>query len=152
MSTDANGPNGARDAHGRFAPGCPGGPGSRLQRRQAKLRKALLQAVDAPAVRAVATTLLDLATEHGDVGAAKLLLSYCIGKPRDLAVTMPMLQLDATTLEGIAQALDQVLDAVRSHDIDAEQARLLLQVLDTKREALLAQQLEARVQRLEARA
>jgi hypothetical protein len=152
MSAIGNGSNGDRDDKGRFVPGWRGGPGSRLQRRQAKLRKALLQAVDPQAVRAVATTLLDLATEHGDVGAAKLLLSYCIGKPRDLAVTMPELQLDATSLEGIAQALDQVLDAVRGHNIDAEQARVLLQALDSKREALLAQQLEQRVQRLEARA
>jgi hypothetical protein len=148
MSTDANGPNG-RDERGRFAPGCPGGPGSRLQRRQAKLRKALLQAVDPDAVRAVAARLVALATD-GDVSAAKLLLSYCVGKPHAVSMPLPNLDLDTKTIGGIATALDQVLDHVRSGDLDGDQARLLLQALDAKRGVLVEQQLEARITALEA--
>jgi hypothetical protein len=148
MSTDANGPNG-RDERGRFAPGCPGGPGSRLQRRQAKLRRSLVRAVGSDAVRAVAARLVALATD-GDIAAAKLLLSYSIGKPHAVSMPLPNLALDCATLGGIATALDQVLEHVRTGDIDEIQARLLLQALDAKRTLLVEQELERRIVALEA--
>jgi hypothetical protein len=147
-ATDANGPNG-RDERGRFAPGCPGGPGSRLQRRQAKLRRSLVRAVGSDAVRAVAARLVALATD-GDVNAAKLLLQYAVGKPGTVTAPLPNLDLDTATIGGIATALDQVLDGVRSGDIDHDQARLLLQVLDAKRGVLVEQELERRIIALEA--
>jgi hypothetical protein len=69
-----------RDQKGRFAKGWKGGPGNPFSRRVADLRKALFDAVSAEDVQAIAQKLANRA-KKGDVAAAKLLLSYLIGKP-----------------------------------------------------------------------
>jgi hypothetical protein len=71
---------GGRDSHGRFAEGNPGGPGNPFARQVAALRTALLAAVTPQDIEAVARELLRQAKE-GNVAAAKLLLSYTLGKP-----------------------------------------------------------------------
>ncbi len=71
---------GGRDRHGRFAEGNSGGPGNPFARQVAALRVALLSAVTAQDVAAVAEELLRQAKE-GNLAAAKLLLSYTLGKP-----------------------------------------------------------------------
>ncbi len=73
-------PEGGRDSHGRFACGNRGGPGNPFARQVAALRSALLAAVTEQAVAAVAQELLRQAKE-GNLAAAKLLLSYTLGKP-----------------------------------------------------------------------
>ena len=73
-----NGPNGGRDNHGRFVPGCAGGPGNPLAARVAKLRAAALAAVTASDVRAILRKLVNLA-KGGDVQAAKEVLQRTLG-------------------------------------------------------------------------
>ncbi len=74
------GPADGRDAGGRFAPGNPGGPGNPFARRVAALRCALLAALTPQDLADVAQALLRQARK-GNVAAAKLLLSYALGRP-----------------------------------------------------------------------
>jgi hypothetical protein len=69
-----------RDTHGRFAQGNAGGPGNPFARRVAALRSALLAAVTEADLDAIARTLAQQAKD-GNVAAARLLLSYALGKP-----------------------------------------------------------------------
>src|SRR5262249_1994659 len=69
-----------RDAQGRFAPGNPGGPGNPFARQVAALRQAVLQSVTAEDLQAITRKLVELAKE-GNVGAAKLVRAYAVGKP-----------------------------------------------------------------------
>jgi hypothetical protein len=80
-SPTANGTNG-RDGRGRFAKGNAGGPGNPFARRVAGLRRALLEAVTEEDMEVVARRLVAQAVE-GDIAAARLLLSYTLGKPAD---------------------------------------------------------------------
>ncbi|HZY90874.1 MAG TPA: hypothetical protein VFE78_38980 [Gemmataceae bacterium] len=73
-------PDGGRDAHGRFAEGNRGGPGNPFARQVAALRSGLLARVTPQDVGDVAEALLRQAKE-GNVAAARLLLSYTLGKP-----------------------------------------------------------------------
>jgi hypothetical protein len=75
----ANG-NGDRHSNGRFAPGNRAGTGNPFARQVASLRQALLDSVTEADLAEVAQALLARA-KQGDVAAAKLLLSYLIGKP-----------------------------------------------------------------------
>jgi hypothetical protein len=72
--------DGRRDTHGRFAKGNAGGPGNPFARQVAALRSALLASVTDEDLEAVARELVRQARD-GNVAAAKLLLSYTLGKP-----------------------------------------------------------------------
>jgi len=76
-----NGANG-RDASGRFARGNAGGPGNPFGRLMARLRSALCRRITEEDVEAIADKLIEKA-RAGDVPAARLLLSYGIGKPTE---------------------------------------------------------------------
>ncbi len=136
-----------RDHRGRFMRGNPGGPGNPFARRVAALRVALLRPVGEEQMAALADRLLTMAL-GGDLVAAKLVLSYCVGKPgpsvdpdsldrhewelcrkssvssEEMVVAMGVPLAFATTVvressPGVAQGLaDQMLDGL------AEQARL----------------------------
>ncbi len=69
-----------RDSHGRFGKGNSGGPGNPFARQVAALRCALLSAVSEQDLDEVARELVRQAKE-GNLAAAKLLLSYTLGKP-----------------------------------------------------------------------
>jgi hypothetical protein len=69
-----------RGPGGRFQPGCRPGPGNPFAKRVASLRKALLDSVTEADVATIGQKLLQLA-RIGDVPAAKVLLSYLVGKP-----------------------------------------------------------------------
>jgi hypothetical protein len=71
-----------RDGAGRFRAGCRPGPGNPFAKRVASLRKALLESVGEVDVARLGKKLLDQALA-GDVAAAKVLLSYLVGKPAD---------------------------------------------------------------------
>ena len=73
-----------RDAQGRFKVGNGGGPGNPFARQVAALRKALLAAVTPDDIAAILQALLDQA-KKGNVQAAKLVLSYTVGKPERVA-------------------------------------------------------------------
>jgi hypothetical protein len=69
-----------RDASGRFTRGNPGGPGNPYYRRQAQLKRLLLESVTDADVQSVMQVLLGLA-RSGDLAAIKLFLEYTVGKP-----------------------------------------------------------------------
>jgi hypothetical protein len=73
--------NQERDERGRFNKGNQGGPGNPFARQVAGLRRALLQSVTEEDIQEVGRRLVALAKE-GNVQAAKLVLSYTIGKPQ----------------------------------------------------------------------
>ena len=74
-----NGTSG-RNSNGQFAKGNPGGPGNPYARRVARLRSALLDAVGENGLTDIVQGMVT-AAKGGDVAAAKLLLSYLLGKP-----------------------------------------------------------------------
>src|SRR5262245_13748564 len=69
-----------RDEKGRFGKGNSGGPGNPFMRQTARLRRAALDAVSGEDMRDVINALKEKA-KTGDVQAARLLLSYTVGKP-----------------------------------------------------------------------
>jgi hypothetical protein len=69
-----------RDNQGRFARGNPGGPGNPYYRRQAELKRLMLESVTDMDVQSVMQVLLGLA-RGGDLAAIKLFLEYTVGKP-----------------------------------------------------------------------
>ncbi len=73
-------PAGGRDGRGRFAKGNPGGPGNPFARRTAAVRVALLARLGEDKVGAIVDRLVELAL-GGNVAAARLALSYSVGKP-----------------------------------------------------------------------
>ena len=76
-----NGTSG-RNSNGQFAKGNPGGPGNPYARRVARLRATLLDAVGDNGLADIVQGMIT-AAKGGDVAAAKLLLSYLLGKPAD---------------------------------------------------------------------
>jgi hypothetical protein len=75
---------GGRDAGGRFTKGNPGGPGNPFARRTAALRKAMVEAVSEEDICEIVQVMKKKAKE-GDVAAAKLVLSYVVGRPAEAA-------------------------------------------------------------------
>ena len=75
-------PSSERDARGRFAKGNSGGPGNPYAREVAHVRKLMFATVSDEQIKALILRLLDMAME-GNVPAAKLLLSYLMGKQRN---------------------------------------------------------------------
>jgi hypothetical protein len=69
-----------RDEKGRFARGNKGGPGNPFNRRVAALRQLLLERVSDDDLAAIVDRLVRLARE-GDLGAARLVLAYAVGRP-----------------------------------------------------------------------
>jgi hypothetical protein len=74
----------ARDGRGRFAAGNKGGPGNPFGRRLAAMREAVQRAVSVEAIEQLMAVLLAQAMA-GDLGAAKLVLQYAVGKPKAVA-------------------------------------------------------------------
>ena len=88
-----NGTNGLmRRPNGTFAVGTKGGPGNPEAKKVAALRKALFAAVNGKALKKLVRTMLARAGK-GDAVAAKLILSYVLGRPQEM--TAP--QAPATT-------------------------------------------------------
>ncbi len=94
--------HGGRDRHGRFAEGNAGGPGNPFARQVAALRVALLRAVTEQDLDDVARELVRQAKE-GNLAAARLLLSYTLGKP---APAVDPDTLDAQEWEGYRRVPD----------------------------------------------
>ena len=68
-----------RDRRGRFGKGNKGGPGNPFARRGALLRQAALGAVSPETVRDILAALVVRALT-GDLGAAKLIFNFALGK------------------------------------------------------------------------
>lgn len=106
-----NGRPGSPDAGGRFGTGNPGGPGSPFARRVSRLRSLIVEEMADDDLQAIVRKMIADAKD-GDKAAAKLLLSYAIGKPAD-PVCQP--------------------DHVEAHELDAEAAKR-----DAERRRLIA--------------
>jgi hypothetical protein len=76
-----NGPNGGRNAGGRFAAGNRGGPGNPHAKRTAAIRGLLLDSVSDDDLRAIIAKLVEMAKD-GDLAAARELLDRMLGKPK----------------------------------------------------------------------
>jgi hypothetical protein len=68
-----------RDPRGRFTANNKGGPGNPFARRVAALRQTLLDAVTPEDLQAIVARLVE-AARQSDVAAARLVLSYTVGK------------------------------------------------------------------------
>lgn len=69
-----------RDEQGRFAEGNRGGPGNPFARKVAAIRQAFFSAVSDEDLKGIVAAIIAEA-KKGNVQAAKLLLSYLLGKP-----------------------------------------------------------------------
>src|SRR5688572_8101552 len=79
-ATAARPPETERETNGRFARGNRGGPGNPYARQVAALRQAALEAVGPEQIKEIMNALV-LKARTGDIAAARLVLSYTLGKP-----------------------------------------------------------------------
>jgi hypothetical protein len=77
-------PQQGRDKNGRFAKGNPGGPGNPFSRQLAHMRQVLLECVSEEDLRDIVAQVVQKA-KQGDLAAARLVLSYAVGKPQPAA-------------------------------------------------------------------
>ena len=80
MSKPSTNGTSGRKSNGQFAKGNPGGPGNPYARHVARLRASLIEAVGDDGLKDIVQGMVT-AAKGGDVAAAKLLLSYLLGKP-----------------------------------------------------------------------
>ncbi len=111
---------GDRDATGRFRPGNKAAAGNPFARKVAALRTALLDAVTPDDVHALAAGLL---------GAAKVLLAYCVGRPAE-PPNPDRLELDSLILARLT-ALEREIHAKRGDDGSAEAAQRMRERLSS---------------------
>jgi hypothetical protein len=104
-----------RTANGQFAKGNPGGPGNPFARQVAQLRRAALAATT-PEKIAEVIRQVEIRALEGDVAAAKLYLSYTLGRPAmavdpDTLDVQEAVQLhkEVSLLSGVTGALLQLL-------------------------------------------
>jgi hypothetical protein len=113
-SPSPNGSNG-RDTSGKFAKGNSGGPGNPYARRVAQMRSIIAQEFTDEDLHQVARKLVDMA-KNGDLAAAKLLLSYSVGRPVEPACDPDHVDAQeentrAEELEAKARRVDAAKDA-----------------------------------------
>lgn len=71
-----------RDAQGKFTKGNRGGPGNPFARQTAAYRKAMRQRVTEVDIQEI-TAMLLFKAKTGDLAAAKMVLTFCVGKPAE---------------------------------------------------------------------
>jgi hypothetical protein len=74
--------NTGRASNGRFSKGNKGGPGNPFARQTATMRKAFVAEAGEEQMRAIARAMIEKAS-NGDVGAARLVCSYVMGRPTE---------------------------------------------------------------------
>ncbi len=104
MSKPSTNGTSGRKSNGQFAKGNPGGPGNPYARRVARLRSALLDAVGENGLADIVQGMIT-AAKGGDVAAAKLLLSYLLGKPVE-SVEPDYVEIHERQLQSKDRALD----------------------------------------------
>src|SRR6266851_2537416 len=118
-SPDPTTTNAGRDSNGRFTKGNPGGPGNPYYRRQAELKRGMLDFVTDVDVNSVVRVLLGLA-RGGDLAAIKLFLEYTIGKPNP-SVDPDKAALHEWDIQKQTPRIEQVAELM-SHGVDPELA------------------------------
>ncbi len=103
IEQSTNGTNG-RNSNGQFAKGNPGGPGNPYARHVARLRASLIEAVGDDGLKDIVQGMVT-AAKGGDVAAAKLLLSYLLGKPVE-SVEPDYVEIHERQLQSKDRALD----------------------------------------------
>src|SRR5947199_9441082 len=93
-----------RDGRGRFRKGNKGGPGNPFNRQVARMRQVLLESVSEDDLRAIVAEVVDQAKD-GDLGAAKLVLAYVVGRP------VPAVDPDRLDIEEIQVYQEEVTTA-----------------------------------------
>ncbi len=104
MSKPSTNGTSGRKSNGQFAKGNPGGPGNPYARRVARLRATLLDAVGENGLADIVQGMIT-AAKGGDVAAAKLLLSYLLGKPVE-SVEPDYVEIHERQLQSKDRALD----------------------------------------------
>ena len=103
IEQSTNGSSG-RNSNGQFAKGNPGGPGNPYARHVARLRASLIEAVGDDGLKDIVQGMVT-AAKGGDVAAAKLLLSYLLGKPVE-SVEPDYVEIHERKLQSKERALD----------------------------------------------
>ena len=119
-----------RDSQGRFTKGNGGGPGNPYSRRVAELRKVVLECFDDQSLQEIIYALIFKARQ-GDLGCAKLLLPYVLGKPAPFSNPD---QQDLQEFEQMKQ--DKIMLAQIPQAIDSLEPHLTLQIARTARAEL----------------
>ena len=92
-----------------------------------------------------------MAALAGDVAAARVLLSYVVGRPREAAATASTIALPMATGRELCQGIDGIASAYQAGELESEQARFLLALVEAKRQTLELVEVESRIAALEAR-
>lgn len=133
-----------RTNDGRFALGNSGGIGNHDQKRLTALRAAMARAIKPKQLQTLVAALYGYALA-GDTGAAKLILAYLLGKPKDPGSTAPALQYRLASGEGIVE----IAGAYCAGAISNEQTRTLLDLGVAARAARELDDIEPRIRTLE---
>ena len=104
MSKPSTNGTSGRKSNGQFAEGNKCGTGNPYARRVARLRSALLDAVGENGLTDIVQGMVT-AAKGGDVAAAKLLLSYLLGKPVE-SVEPDYVEIHERQLQSKDRALD----------------------------------------------
>jgi hypothetical protein len=142
------GDDGGRDpSTGRFVEGNRCGQGNRANRRIAQLRREL-QAVADDRLPAVVAAMLERA-EQGDVAAARVVLDRMLGQVRQEPLECVEVDLGALgSLEDISAATGNVARLLAAGELDADNAKALLDALAEHRASIEAARLDAIERRL----
>ncbi|MEI6130259.1 MAG: hypothetical protein WCR59_09370 [Planctomycetota bacterium] len=88
----------------------------------------------------------------GDVAAARVLLAYVVGRPREAqAATASTIALPLANGRELCQGIDALASAYQAGEIEPDQARFLLNLVEAKRQTLELVEIESRIAALEAR-
>lgn len=139
-----------RSAGGRFAAGNAGGPGSRNNARMAALRNAISKCCR-PSQLVELFQSMRMQALNGDVAAARVLLSYVVGRPREAQqLTASTIALPMANGRELCQGIDGIAQAYQAGELDNDQARFLLSLVEAKRQTLAHVEIENRIAALEA--
>jgi hypothetical protein len=139
--------DGTRDARGRFG----AGNGFGLGRAEGARAKALLEldAIGAERAGDLVRKLMDRALE-GDTSAADILLKrvWIPTRARAIKVDLPKIE----TAADARAALSCIVEAVAAGDLDLDSAKTFSEILEKRASSLEMQELQERIEALEARA
>ena len=87
---------------------------------------------------------------NGDVAAARVLLSYVVGRPREAVTASSTIDLPLANGSELCQGIDGIAQAYKAGELDNDQARFLLAIVEAKRQTLAHVDIENRIAALEA--
>ena len=143
--------NNGRDAGGRFAVGNAGGPGG-PRRRASDLRRAAEQAITEEHIQAMIRKAARMGLE-GNLAAMRLVFERTCGRAAEAPVETEPLAISLPprlrTAAECALALERVSDAVCAGRIDHEAAKLLVDMIKARLQAMEVGELETRLVEME---